>query len=184
MLNDLDVIVSKEGYPLVVKTAAEDVTHKTEVKGVITDISSFEELTQAFRQFDRGKGKNGCYVQKQYEGYELIIGTKRDHTFGTVVLVGLGGIYAELMHEVQEFVYPYSYDYFVYMIERSKLDRFIKGYRKMPQLDVKNLYEISVKLAELMNQQESIQEIDINPLIVCQEGQIVVDSRIIRIHSG
>ena len=110
---DLKRVVSQEGYPLVAKLASDKITHKTEVSGVITGITVWEELTNAFNTLTSlTDKKSGCFLQKQYKGHELIIGAKRDLTFGSVVMVGLGGIYAELLKEAKSFVFPFSFAYF------------------------------------------------------------------------
>ncbi|MFA9288528.1 MAG: acetate--CoA ligase family protein [Weeksellaceae bacterium] len=175
--NDLKLVVQQFGYPLVAKTAASNVTHKTEVKGVITNINSWKELTEAYQYLAKQAG--GCYIQKQYSGYELIIGAKRDPLFGPVILVGFGGIYAELLHETIQFVIPVSYADFLIKLHASKLSKFVTGYRNMPILNAQMLYSAVSKLAGLMDHITEIKEIDINPLMMTDEGMIVVDARVI-----
>jgi acetyltransferase len=180
---ELEGIVQKEGYPLVAKIASDKITHKTEVKGVITGLNSWDEVMNAYIHFQElSPEMEGCYIQKQYSGYELILGAKRDHTFGSVVLLGLGGIYAELLHEVIQLVYPFSYAYFECAVRKTKLYSFVKGYRSMPQLGLPALYEYALKLGELIDTQKLIKEIDINPLMVGQDSMVVADGLIIIDH--
>jgi len=177
---DLTTVVKEEGFPLVAKIASDTITHKTEVKGVITGITVMEELQNAFDSMRAVGGRgSGCYVQKQYSGHELIVGSKNDSTFGTIVLVGLGGIYAELLHEVIELVYPFSYEQFQIALEKSKLIKLTKEFRNMPPIDAKKLYDIALRVGLLVDTFEQIKEIDINPLIASGDTLVAVDGRVI-----
>ena len=177
---DLQTVVKEEGFPLVAKIASDTITHKTEVKGVITGITVMEELKNAFDSMRAVGGKgSGCYLQKQYSGHELIIGSKKDVTFGTIVLIGLGGIYAELLHEAIELVYPFSYEQFTIALQKSKLYRLTKEFRNMPPIDSVKLYDIALRVGILVETFTQIKEIDINPLIASGETVVAVDGRII-----
>ena len=177
---NLKAVISKEGYPLVAKIASEKITHKTEVKGVITGLNTWEELVNAYLHLTQITDKrSGCYIQKEYSGYELIVGAKRDKTFGCVVLVGMGGIYAELLKEAVEFVYPFSYKYFIYTLKKTKLHAFIKGYRNKLALDIWRLYEVVSRIGALMESFKQIKEIDINPLIADGKKMMIVDARVV-----
>jgi acetyltransferase len=177
---DLTSIVANEGYPLVAKIASEKVTHKTEVKGVLTGINTFEELQAAYYSLTHIAGKkSGCYIQHEYRGHELLLGAKRDAIFGTVLVVGLGGIYAELLHQVVQFVYPVTYAQFKDQVESSVLQKLVSGYRNMPKIPPKELYRIVDQIGSLMEAQPSILSLDINPLIVYEEGLVAVDARVI-----
>jgi len=177
---DLHTIVEQEGFPLVAKIATDKITHKTEVKGVITGITVMEELVNAFKTLERVGGKgSGCYIQKEYTGHELIVGAKKDTTFGTVVLVGIGGVYAELLHETMQFVYPFTYAQFMYEIKNSKLDALTKPFRGSPPTNARKLYEVALSVGALFDRHKQIAEIDINPLIVSGEVLTAVDGRVI-----
>ncbi|QQS43531.1 acetate--CoA ligase family protein [Candidatus Roizmanbacteria bacterium] len=178
--DDLKTVVKEEGFPLVAKIASEKITHKTEVKGVITGITVMEELQNAFDSMRTVGGKgSGCYLQKQYSGHELIIGSKRDITFGTIVLVGLGGIYAELLHEAIELVYPFSYEQFAIALKDSKLHKLTSEFRNIPPIDPKKLYDVAFRVGLLVKTFDRIREIDINPLIASGETLVAVDGRVI-----
>ncbi|MDA1317318.1 MAG: acetate--CoA ligase family protein [bacterium] len=177
---DLTSIVGKEGYPLVAKIASDKITHKTEVKGVLTGINTFEELQAAYSSLTHiGGKKSGCYIQHQYSGHELLVGAKRDAVFGTVLVVGLGGVYAELINQTVQFVYPTSQAQFNSQIQSSLLQKLVSGYRNMPQLKLRELYRIVMAIGSLMEAQPSISSLDINPLIVHEDGLVAVDARVI-----
>lgn len=176
---DLQTIMKEVGFPLVAKIASDKITHKTEVKGVMTGITTYDELLNAFNYLSLVSGEKACYIQKQLEGHELFIGAKRDITFGPVVIIGFGGVYAELVHEIVEGVYPFSYEYFERKIQKTKIAKLLKGFRNTPPIDPYSLYEIAAKIGLLMHECPGIKEIDINPLIVSGSVSTVVDARVI-----
>jgi acetyltransferase len=84
---ELGHLSRKLHFPVVAKIASDEITHKTEVKGVITGIRDLSELKSAFKNLSAVAGKKGCYVQQMVHGTELFVGVKRDSTFGPVVPV-------------------------------------------------------------------------------------------------
>ena len=179
-VDDLRTVVSQEGFPLVAKIASDKITHKTEVKGVITGITVMEELQNAFDTLELLGGKrSGCYVQKEYSGHELIVGAKKDTTFDTVVMIGIGGVYAELLKETIQFVYPFMYQQFLAVLKNSKLNTFTKEFRGQSPIDTKKLYDVAMRVGTLFHRYPQIAEIDINPLITSGHVMIAVDARVI-----
>lgn len=177
---DLDTVVEKVGYPLVAKIASDKITHKTEVKGVITGITVREELVNAFQSLNSiGGPSSGCYLQKQYLGHELIVGATRDITFGVVVMVGIGGIYAELLKEVVQLAYPFTREQFALALEKSKMQQLTREFRNMRPLNVARIHDVALRLGLLLQRFPQIDEIDINPLIASGDEVIAVDGRVI-----
>lgn len=176
---DLQNTMKDIGFPLVAKIASDKITHKTEVKGVMTGLGNYDELLNAFNYLSLVSGEKSCYLQKQLDGHELFIGAKRDVTFGPVVIVGFGGIYAELVHEIAQGVYPFSYEYFEKTLKETKINKLLQGFRKTPPVNPQTLYEIAVKIGLLLQECPQIKEIDINPLMVSGNDSVVVDARII-----
>lgn len=170
------------GFPLVMKISSDTITHKTEVKGIITGINNTQGLQQAWNYLSRA-GDGRAYMQKMHVGYELIAGAKRDGNFGTVLMVGLGGIVAELLKETASFIHPVGYAEFETAIAKTKMSSYVKGFRGMPLLNLKKLHASLSAVGFLMDHHEEIGEIDINPLMVTEGGIIAVDSRIVLIKS-
>lgn len=166
-------------FPVVVKLASETITHKTEVGGVIPYVKTYQELEDSFRKIQHISGSDGVYIQPMVKGHELFVGAKRDSIYGTVLVVGLGGVYAELIKEIVNFVYPFTYSDFIERIEKTKIASLLKGFRGSAPVDVPTFYEIIMKIGSLLEQFSSIQEIDINPLFISNSSCIAVDSRII-----
>jgi acetyltransferase len=167
------------GYPLVMKIASEKITHKTEVKGVRVNIQTEKELLENYHSLCEATGESSVYLQKMMKGHELIIGAKRDRQFGIVILLGLGGIYAELIQSVVSFIYPFSFEYMIKKIRTSKLQKIIDGFRGSAPVDEDKLYEIVDNLGMLMNTYSEIKEIDLNPTLASDTGLHIVDGRMI-----
>jgi len=178
-IDEAKQIVTEIGYPLVAKIASEKVTHKTEVKGIITNVENEQDLLRAWDKLLKIGDIGGVYLQKMLSGYELIIGAKRDRIFGVILMAGLGGIYAELLKETANFIYPIDEQEFTVGIKKTKLYAFVKGYRNLEKLDLSKLYNIVNRVGYLLARYPQISSIDINPLMVTHEGAYAVDSRII-----
>lgn len=175
----LTVQAAAMGYPLVAKIASETITHKTDVRGVIPNITSEAELLQAWDDLTKVTGENRIFLQKMAKGYELIVGGKRDPVFGPVVLFGMGGIYAELLKETVLFVSPFTMADLEKELKPSKIMKLISGFRGAKPLPLPVLYDQLSRLGQLMATHPEIAEIDINPLMVEEGVPYAVDGRVI-----
>ncbi|MFZ2993334.1 MAG: acetate--CoA ligase family protein, partial [Microgenomates group bacterium] len=153
------------------------ITHKTEVKGVRVNIQNDEELLKEYQSLIEVTNEENVYLQKMMKGQELIIGAKRDVQFGIVLLLGLGGIYAELLQSVVSFIYPFSFEYMFKKIRTSKVQKIIQGFRGAAPVDEVKLYELLDRLGMLMNTYPQVREIDLNPTLVSNSGIHIVDGR-------
>ena len=166
------------GYPVAVKTADRSVVHKTDVGGVRLNIGSPDELEEAFRAI-----KGDCFlIQKMVEaGHEVFIGGKYDPGFGPVILFGLGGVFVEALRDVVLRVAPITYREANEIIEETRGSVLLEGFRGGPAADVGALKGCLVRVSRLLYEHPEIQTLDINPLIVLNEGQgcLVVDGRIL-----
>ncbi len=175
--SELPALVKDIGFPLVAKIASDEITHKTETKGVITNIKSLDELYVAYKQLSSISGS--CYVQQMHSGYELYIGAKHDPNFGPVIIVGLGGIMTELLKDVIHFIYPFDQDYFIDKIMDTKMGKLLNGFRGANSIDPIVIYEIANKIGNLFKRFSHIKELDINPIMLSDNGATVVDARIV-----
>jgi len=176
-VEEVSTIAQEVGFPLVMKIASEKITHKTEVKGVRINIQNEKELIQEYRDLCEVTGETHVYLQKMMKGHELIIGAKRDAQFGIVLLLGLGGIYAELINATVGFIYPFSFEYMVKKVRTSKVQKIISGFRGSAPVDEEKAYELLDKVGMLMNTYTHVQEIDLNPVLVSEAGLHIVDGR-------
>lgn len=177
----------KISYPVALKVASSDIIHKTDAGGVMLDIKDEKEMTAAFSNMLRNiKSKHpkarieGFFVQQMLKnGYELIVGGKRDETFGPVVMLGFGGIFVEIFDDVVFRVAPVSKDDVLEMIEEIKAGKILKGYRGRKPANLNELVDVVMKASKILLDNPEIKELDINPLIVDEHSAVAVDARII-----
>jgi acyl-CoA synthetase (NDP forming) len=112
-------------------------------------------------------------------GKEIILGAKRDSSFGPVVLFGLGGIYVEILKESSLRVAPINRSEAEEMISELKASNILSGIRGEPPSDINALVENLLRLSQLMIDFPEIEGIDINPVMIMEKGAIAVDARII-----
>lgn len=178
------------GYPVVLKVSSPDIFHKTDVGGVKLNINKKSELEKAYdeiikmvRKNVRGVKIDGVSVSHLVsEGQEVIIGAKRDHTFGPMIMFGMGGIYVELLKDVVFRLCPVSKDNALRMINEIRASGLLKGYRGKRAFDINVIADVLVRLSQLMVDFPEIKEIDINPLRVNGkgEGAVALDAKIVR----
>jgi len=175
---DLRPAAKNIGYPLVAKINSPEITHKTEIQGVVTNIRSYEELLDVFKRFKTYE-KATCILQPMVEGVELFVGAKRDSHFGPVAVVGMGGIFAEVLKEVIYVIKPLEYTQFVKLLSEKKMGKILDGFRGKPIVDKKELFRIVISVLDLLDNQNNIQAVDLNPLIATKKGLLAVDARVV-----
>ena len=167
-------------FPLVLKLISKDVIHKTEVGGVRI-VKNKEDFKKDFSKILQVAKKNKIkldhiLIQEFVEGLELIVGLKKDQTFGHVVMLGLGGIYVEALRDVTFRVCPINQEEATKMIYDLKAKDLILSKRK--KFNVNVLCKALVKVSKIPLKNKDIKELDINPLILSSEAK-VVDARVI-----
>lgn len=173
---DVKSAFEKMKLPFFAKIISSTITHKTEVNGV-RQITTKKDLETALQDFTKLSAQ--CLVQETIKGPELFLGAKRDPHFGVIIVLGLGGIYTELLKETVEFVMPFSFEEFKNTLSHTKINMLLKGYRSLDPIQEIDLFRISSKVGLLLQHFSSISEIDINPLIIHNNTLVAVDSRII-----
>ncbi len=181
-------LASQMGYPVVLKVLSPQITHKTDVGGVVLDITNEKELREAFNLIiERAKqyGPNtdilGVTIQPMIKksGYEVIIGAKRDSIFGPVILFGMGGIGVEIFKDVAIGLPPLNRALAKRLIEETKVYELLRGYRKKPPANLRLLVEILVRFSQMLVDFPQIKEVDINPLFIDEKEAFALDARII-----
>lgn len=171
----------KISAPLVMKILSSDAIHKTEFGGV-SIVYKPEEIESSFNDLIL-KSKNhklklkGILVQKFIEGQQLIIGLKKDPTFGNVILFGLGGIFTELLNDVSIRKCPINKEEAQSMIEELKSKKLFEGFRNI-RLNTEKLKEDLISISKIPDKKD-IQELDINPYILNSKEGMAVDVRIV-----
>lgn len=177
------------GYPVVLKIVSPDIVHKSDVGGVKLNLNSREEVFKAFDDIMRNvKAKapeartTGVLVQEMVpSSLEVIVGATRDPTFGPVLLFGLGGIFVEVLKDVSFRITPLSKYDAETMLTEIKAAKILDGYRGTPPRDKEAIVDIIMKLAKFMEDQESVTDVDLNPVMVFEAGKgaKVADARIL-----
>ncbi|BFI73867.1 acetate--CoA ligase [ADP-forming] II [Nanoarchaeota archaeon] len=164
-------------FPLVIKA---DLNHKTDAGAIKLNITNYSELKYYFNLF-KEKFKTNVIIQEQIVGdfTEIIVGIKNDITFGDICLVGIGGIYTELLKDFIILALPFDLDILEKRIKELRLYKILEGYRNKPKVDIGLIYENILKLYELYKK-ENLKEIEINPLLVNDKEAFAIDVRFLR----
>jgi len=181
-------IAEKIGYPIVIKIVSPDISHKSDVGGVIMGIDSsaalkeaYEKLMQRVKKLAPKASILGVVVEKMVTDvdYELILGVKKDRDFGSVILFGMGGTAAEFIKDFSVGLVPLNRTLARMLIQDTKVYKMLQGFRGKPAADFEELEEILVSLSNLIVDFPEIAEIDINPLAISNGKASALDARII-----
>lgn len=167
------------GYPVVMKIASPDILHKTDIGGVRLNVGSasdvrdsFDLLTYRALRYMPDAEIWGCLVQQQVRGgREVIVGMNRDPQFGPLFMFGLGGIYVEVLKDVSFRIAPFSRKEADEMIREIRSINLLRGVRGQARSDMEAVVETLLKVSQLVTDFPEIVELDINPLIVFEEGR-------------
>ena len=168
------------GYPLVVKTARPDVLHRTEAGGVVLGVADGTALTRAVLAIETRVGPGPLLIQEEVpHGLELIVGGRRDPSFGPTVLVGLGGALAELLRDVSIGLAPLAPDAARAMLAEGRRAALLRGFRGAAAVDEHALTGVLVGLGDLLADHEAIVELEVNPLIASPGRLVAVDALVL-----
>ncbi len=176
----LEMALKKVGYPCVMKVSG-DILHKTDVSGVRTNIASEEEARKNFNELIKIKGSQKVLVQKMVEeGYEIIVGGKKDPQFNRVVALGAGGIFTEFLRDVSFRIVPLSRGDAEEMLREVRFsDILLKGFRGQRPANPDSIVNAILAVSRIMERYPKIKELDINPLFATSTNAIATDVRII-----
>jgi acetyltransferase len=168
----------KIGYPVVLRIASPKIIHKSEVKGVALNLVDSEAVRQAFNQiYDSALTQveeeeiEGIIVRPMIpNGHEVILGLNHDPIFGPILMFGLGGIYVEAFKDVTFRVAPIQESTAYEMVRELKTSSILAGLRGKPPCDMASIEESLKRLSQLAIECPGIRELDINPMIVHQDG--------------
>ncbi len=184
---------SPVSFPVAVKLASPDIPHKTEADAVRLNVRSLDELHAAAQAVVNG-GKthvphariDGVSVQEMASGVEMIVGAVNDPHFGPYVMVGLGGVLTEVLHDVSHRFAPVSPEDARDMLAELKGAKILDGYRGAPAADIDAVVDVIVRLSWLIHDhRDRIAEIDINPLFVraAGSGAVAADALVVLVQS-
>lgn len=177
-LNVIDAVKAAEelGYPVVMKVVGP--VHKSDVGGVALNIKSKDAVVKEFERMIKIKDVTGILIQPMLSGIELFIGAKREEPFGHLILFGLGGIFIEILKDVQTLLAPLTKDEVLTSIQKLKTYPMLKGVRGQEGVNIELFADIICKVSALLRAVPEIYEMDINPLLGKKNQVIAVDARI------
>ncbi|MDR1993062.1 MAG: acetate--CoA ligase family protein [Nitrososphaerota archaeon] len=177
----------KIGYPIVLKIVSPDIIHKSDAGGVKVNLKSAVEVEAAYRTIRENAKRykvdakiEGVIVQEMApQGIEVIVGAVKDPQFGQTVMFGLGGIFVELLKDVNFRVAPLTLVDAREMITQLKAFPLLNGYRGSKPVDVDALAQVLCNVSKLILDNPEISELDLNPVMAYFDGTKTVDARII-----
>lgn len=182
-------VAHRVGYPVVMKIHSPQITHKTDVGGVALNLASDEKVRATFEAMTkRAKEQRpdadivGVTIQKMVSypnSFELIMGTKKDPIFGSVIMVGMGGVGAEVFQDRALGLPPLNEALARRMLESLKSWPLLRGYRGKPGVNIDRLIEVIMRFSYLVADYPEIKELDINPLLVTPEDVLALDARVV-----
>ncbi len=175
------------GFPVVMKIASSDITHKSDVGGVRLELTGVSQVGKAYsdiissvKEKASGAKIDGVTVQTMAKpGVEVIIGMSKDAQFGPVIMFGMGGILVEILNDVSFRLVPLERRDAAEMIREIKGYALLKGVRGQPPAKIAALEDLLLKVSDFIAKNPRIKELDLNPVIASPEGVIIADARIV-----
>ena len=177
----------KIGYPVVLKIVSPDIIHKSDIGGVIINGENQNDVEKAYNKIMSAvKTKKprsritGILVQEMApSSTEIIVGSIKDPQFGPTLMFGLGGIFVEVYKDTTFRIAPITIDEAKEMISEIKAYSLLKGYRGQPKADIDAIAKVLTNTSQLVMNHQEIKELDLNPIMVYENGLKTVDARII-----
>ncbi|GAB6272402.1 MAG: acetate--CoA ligase family protein [Smithella sp.] len=167
------------GYPVVAKIVSPDVVHKSDVQGVVVGIKDDEALVRTLARLSRIDGFVGMLIAEMAKGIELIVGAKNDFQFGPMILLGMGGVGVEIYKDVSLRMAPLKTRDADHMIQELAARKLLTGYRGSEPINLNALKKTIVTFSHLMmDMQDVVESVDLNPVMCTAKSCIVVDARI------
>lgn len=187
------LIASQLGFPVALKIDSPDISHKSDVQGVVLNVmngtsarDTYNDMVERVTRLQPNARINGVTVQKMARvrrGREIYIGLVTDDPFGPVVVFGAGGTMIELIDDRAMELPPLNQFLARRLIERSRIAETLAAWRGASAVDMEALEQILLRVSEMVCELPQLREMDINPIIVDESGAVAVDARIV-IHSA
>ncbi len=180
-------IANEMGYPVTLKIHSKDFSHKSDAGGVALDLSTEEALRRAYdqimtnaRQFMPDAAISGVTVEPMISrpDLEVLVGTKKDLSFGPVIMFGTGGIFTEIIKDRAIALPPLNRLLVRHMVDDTQISKLLKGYRNLEPADMESIEEMVIRLSQLVIDFPQITEVDMNPVIMKKGRPHVADARI------
>jgi acetyltransferase len=182
------LLAQKIGFPVALKISSTHIIHKSDVGGVALNLNSLEEVENSANKMlsslavsNPNARIDGFILQPMIQvkqGFELLLGSIRDSTFGPVVIFGAGGKAVELIKDKALILAPLNQKSALDLLQQTRIYDQLRGYRDQKPVALEKLIDCLIKLSHILINHPEIQELDINPLIADQEKIIALDCRI------
>ena len=175
-----DISAISVEYPAVMKVCSPNILHKTDVNGVILNIGDGEDLRDAYNSLRERFPDDKVLVENmEKDGLELIMGILNDDSFGPSIMVGLGGVFTEVLEDVSFRVIPITRYDAEKMIQELKSSKVFDGYRGIA-VDKTLAIDILLKLSALgQDLGEYLSQMDLNPVLLREKDAVVLDAKMI-----
>lgn len=187
------LIASQLGYPVALKIDSPDISHKSDVQGVVLNVMSATQVRDTFNSMltrvKRAKPEariNGVTIQPMSgkpRGREIYIGLTNDEPFGPVITFGAGGTMIELIADQAMELPPLNQFLAHRLIERARVAETLGHWRGSPPVKMEALEQVLLRVSEMVCTLPQLREMDINPIIVDEDGAVAVDARIVIEHA-
>jgi hypothetical protein len=185
-ITELQGIKLKIRYPCVLKAISPDFTHKSDVGGVILDIQNYQMLEKELKDMINRFNKppylykvTGFLIEEMWKPQiEIVIGVKKDPSYGHVMMVGLGGIYVEVFQDVSFRLIPITREDAFEMLEELKSKDILRGIRGKP-INIDSLVDLMLQTSQFVEKNPQILEFDMNPVGCTSDSCRVLDERMV-----
>jgi len=181
VVDDVEKIKLNVKFPVAVKICSPDILHKTDVGGVKLDIKDMEELQKVLKEFKKNFPDAKFLIEEmQRKGIEVIVGLINDKFFGMSIMVGMGGIFAEVYKDISFRLVPIKREDAEEMLDDLKAWKIFKGFRGM-EVDVDSLIDLLLALSKFGEEYgKYINQMDLNPVFLYKEGLVVIDAKLMK----
>lgn len=187
--NEALILAQSLGYPVALKISSPDISHKSDVAGVMLNVASAQEVRQAYEQLLERVARlrpdarlHGVTIEpmaRLANARELMVGVVRDPVFGPAISFGAGGIAVEIEGDNAIALPPLNKLLALRLVERTRVARLLGPFRNRPGVDMQALLQVLLRVSEMVCELPQLQELDINPLLVSDEGLVAVDARML-----
>jgi hypothetical protein len=183
VIHSVDALMTAAGemqYPLVLKTAERGIIHKSEHRGVVLNLADEQALSAAYADLATRLGPRALLAEMAGEGIEMILGVQRDPQYGPIVMLGFGGVLAEVLKDVAFALPPFDATYAKRLLGGLSLRPLLDGVRGRQPVAIDQFCHTAAKFSVMVDAlRDQLQEVDINPVIVTQDGCIAVDALVV-----
>jgi len=173
-------MVEEIAYPVALKTAAAGISHKTDHRGVVLNIDDEASLAEAYTGLVERLGPKVLVSAMVSPGIEMILGARRDPQFGPVVIMGFGGTLAEVLQDIVFALPPFDADYASRRLDELQLRPLLDGLRGNQPAAIGEYCHVAARFSVMVDALAgSLQEVDVNPIIVGEQNCVAVDALVV-----